>query len=399
MGVFTRSDSSVFWIYLEPLFPGDRGIKEPTAVRCDAPDALLRKENRALVERIYHERMAKRAAGTLEQRKPVTTLKAFAAWFEEHKLPQRRGREREAGILPQLVAVLGARPLAELTPAVITQYWITPRLASKKTINGRTFTAGPATVNREVDFLKAILNAAVPEYLERSPLYGMKRLKMPTPRRRLLHPDEEQRLLEVLAPDDRALFLIGLDGLVRLGDILDLRWSDWRKDVLYIADPKAGGGFSIPLSKRAQKALAALERNSSPYIFARRRVAETERDRRSAIRKMLRRACAAANPPIPYGRSLGGITFHWATRRTGATRMLTRGVDIGTTQKVGRWKTPAVVLGIYHELIDDKARAAVEAVGPAPKRREQNGNRERRSAHERPTHDTARRAGLRRKAQ
>jgi hypothetical protein len=65
---------------------------------------------------------------------------------------------------------------------------------------------------------------------------------------------------------------------------------------------------------------------------------------------------------VPYGRAAGGLTFHWATRRTGATRMLTRRIDPGTVQKVGRWKTAAVVLRIYHELLDDQAQRAVESV-------------------------------------
>lgn len=367
MGVFTRADSPVFWLYLEPQFPGDRGVKERTAIRHDAPDALLRKTNRALAERLYHERMSQRAAGELDRdRKPPMTFAAFAAWFETHRLPHRRGKEREAGVIPRLVAVFGDRQLAELTPSVVSQYWITPRLATPTVVNGRTFKAGPSTVNREVDVLKAILNAAV-DYLERNPLFGMKRLKTITPKRRLMQEDEERRLLAVMAPDDRALFLVGLDALVRLSDILDLKWDDWKGDRIWIADPKANGGFEVPLSKRTQKALAAVPKNSSPYIFARRRIAESERDRRSAIRHMLQRACAAADPPVPYGRVRGGITFHWATRRTGATRMLTRGVDPGTTQKIGRWKTPAVVLSIYHELIDDTARAAVETVKPRRK--------------------------------
>ncbi len=364
MGVFTRTGRKFFYLYLEPQ-PGGKGKKERTTIRCDAEDALQRKENRALAVRLYHDRMTARAAGVIEgAQKPAITLRAFVAWFELHKLPHRRGKEREAQILPRLVATFGDRLLTELTPAVVTQHWITPRLTIPKLVNGRVFKAGPSTVNREVDCLKAVLAAAVPEYLDRSPLYGMKRLKTSTPQRRLMEEDEERRLLKAMAPDDRALFLIGLDALVRMGDILDLKWADRHGDTLWIGDPKAGGGFSVPLSTRAQKALDAVPANGSPYIFARRRVAETERDRRSAIRKMLRKACKAADPPIPYGRAAGGLTFHWATRRTGATRMLTRGSDPGTVQKVGRWKTPAIVLGIYHELIDDQARAAVERVKP-----------------------------------
>lgn len=106
------------------------------------------------------------------------------------------------------------------------------------------------------------------------------------------------------------------------------------------------------------KSLASLE----AYLFPRRRKARTEASRRSGIKNMLARYCQEAD--IPYGRMRGGLTFHWATRRTGATRMLTRKVDPGTVQKVGRWKNPDIVLGIYHELIDEKAIAAVESVGP-----------------------------------
>jgi hypothetical protein len=43
--------------------------------------------------------------------------------------------------------------------------------------------------------------------------------------------------------------------------------------------------------------------------------------------------------------------------------MLVNQVDLGTVQKLGRWKTADVVLGIYHELIDAHARRAVESVG------------------------------------
>jgi len=151
-----------------------------------------------------------------------------------------------------------------------------------------------------------------------------------------------------------------------MGDVLDIRRRDDRGTHLWIADPKAGGGFQVPVSIRARAALDAWYdvRNLEPrdYVFARRRLAETESDRRNGMRQMLKRYCRLAN--VPYGRKLGGLTFHWSTRRTGLTRMLTRGVDLGTAQKIGRWKTADVVLSAYHELIDDEAQKAVDAVGP-----------------------------------
>lgn len=372
MSVYVRGDSPYFWMLLEG-FTDARGnpLREKIDVRRDAPTPTLRKEARQQADVRYHERRLELTRdGTVRPAKKLAaSFRAFVDWYRTHVLPLRKGREREAEILPRLTEFFGDCPLATIDRARAQEY-ITWRLQPPTVVTARTRTAARAirpsrsTVNREVDVLKSILQAAVPKYLDASPLYGMKRLDTVTPKRRLMTPDEERRLLAVMSRHDRALFLIALDSLVRLSDVLDLRWEDLHGRSVWIADPKAGGGFEVPLSARARAALARVPKNGSEYIFAARRVAKTARDRRNGIRQMLERYCAAADPPIPYGRRRG-LTFHWSTRRTGTTRMLTRGVDPGTVQKVGRWKTAGVVLGIYHELLDDKARAAVETVSGA----------------------------------
>lgn len=375
MSVFTRPDSKHYWLYLEGAGPHGRGKKERTTIRVDAPTTMQRKDNRQLAEQWYHQRMTQLARGVVHpDEKPKIAFDTFATWFAQHTLPHRRGREREAEMLPRLRAAFGPLPLTEIDRHRVTE-WTTERLNTptvvKKTrrTGARTHTVSPTTVNREVDLLKAILQAAVPKYLASSPLYGMPRLATKTPKRRLLSADEEQKLLKVMSPDDKALFLLGLDSLVRLSDILDVTREDRHGRRVWIADPKAGGGFDVPISKRTQKALDAVPDDGSNYYFNRRRHAKTERDRRNVVGKMLKRYCDLAS--VPYGRSAGGVTFHWATRRTGATRMLVGGVDPGTVQKIGRWKTPDVVLNIYHELIDEHARNAVEIVGGFPVRSRQ----------------------------
>jgi hypothetical protein len=393
MGLYVREDSPFYWMLLDGYrTPQGRPLREKTKVRHDAPTSQQRKDNRALAEQAYHARMTELAkgGGPTPAVKQEPTFAERAAWFATHRLPYRKGREREAGVLPKLVAVLGDLPLSNVTRTVVTEHWITPRLTTptiikkKKFTAPRVVTAGPRTINREVAVIKAVLQSAVPDYLEVSPLYGMPELRTTTPKRRLMAEDEEARLLKVMAPDDKALFLLGLDSLIRLMDLLDVTRADDHGKTLYIADPKAGGGFEVPISTRARAALdahyATLPKTTKPtaHIFARRRQAKTERDRRGTIRKMLREYCEAADPPVPYGRTRGGITFHWATRRTGLTRMLTRGVDLGTAQKVGRWKTPDVVLGVYHELVDEVAHAAVNVVGPPTPRPPRNTPRSRR---------------------
>lgn len=368
MGVYIRRDSPYFWIRLDGV-----NRRERTKIRIDAPTATQRKENRRLAEEWYHRRMTEVARGLVDpDRTSAIRFAEFVAWFQTHLLPRRRGREREAQMLAKLVAFFGPRDLATITRATAHEY-ATWRLATptviphKKHTKARIVKAGASTVNREIDLLKAILKAAVPEYLKASPLYGMPRLHAVTPKRRLLSDDEERRLLTALSPIDRALFLLAHDSLVRMGDVLDVRRADDAGDRIWIRDPKAGGGFSVPVSARTRKALDAIPDDGTGYYFSTRRRGETQHARGSAVRQALKRACAKCAPKIPYGRAAEGLTFHWATRRTGATRMLTRGVDVGTVQKVGRWKTPGIVLGIYHELLDEKAFAAVNAVAKRPR--------------------------------
>jgi hypothetical protein len=347
MGVYKRADSPVYWLLLDGYRTASGApLREKTKIRIDAPTNQQRNDNLALAKAAYHERMtalAKDGKDTPAARVP--TFAERAAWFEAHELPHRKGKEREARLIPKLVAVLGPLPLTQLTRTLVTERWITPRLTTptvyqrSKTARAQTFRAGPKTVNREVALVKAILQTAVPEFLEVSPLYGMPNLATTTPKRRLMTEQEEARLLKVMATHDTALFLLGLDSLVRLTDLLDLKRGDDHGASMWISDPKTGGGFEVPISTRARAALnahyAALPKAKTKpaptaYIFARRRAAKTERDRRRQIQKMLAKYCAAAKPPIPYGRAKGGIVFHWATRRTGLTRMLTRGVDLGT---------------------------------------------------------------------
>lgn len=382
MGLYIRKDSPFYWMALEGYRDAKGNpLREKTKIRHDAPSPQIRKTNRKSAEQTYFARMAQLASGAaLPGQKPPRTFAEQAAWFEAHTLPHRRGKEREAEVLPKLVAVFGRYQLAAITRELVTEHWITPRLTTPTVIEkkfrtaARTVKAGPRTVNREVDVLKAVLQSGVPTYVDPSPLWGMKRLPTTTPKRRLMTEDEERRLLAVMEPDDKALFLIGLDSLVRMGDILDLKREDHHGDRVWIADPKSGGGFAVPISKRARAALEKIPDDGTKYFFSRRRRGAKERDRRNGIRQMLERYCAMANPPIPFGRANQGLTWHWSTRRTGATRMLTRNVDLGTVQKVGRWKKPDVVLGIYHELIDEHAIAAVETVGRRRRRRNRSVN-------------------------
>ena len=321
---------------------------------------MSRKTQRQLAEDVYRATMndlALSRAGIQTIQHETIGFTVFADWFDRHHTEKRRGKVREREILKRLKAEFGSADLATITRPRVQEY-ITARLAQKVPRTTRTVSAN--TVNREVDLLKAMLREAVPTYLTENPLKGLKKLRVIEVRKRVLTPAEERRLLAELAPADRALFIVAVDTLVRLSNLLNLRWEDVRGKQLYVRDSKTGP-YSVPLSTRASAALAGLTRKG-PYCFPHRRKAKKERDWRGAVRLALRRACARCRPKVPYGRAVAGVTFHTATRATAATRMLRSGIDLRTVQEVGNWEDLRSVQRYLHTDAR-RTRQAVNRIG------------------------------------
>ncbi len=355
MGIYRRKDSLFWWMRLDGV---NRRLS--TKVLVDADTAIERQRQRESAEAIYRAHMTDLARlrhdlpPHLET--PGVTFQTFSEWYDTHVIPTHRGVERERELLKVLRSQLAHLELSAITRDVVQEYRST-RLAAKKR---------PGTVNREVALLKSILReASHAGHLKVSPLVGMPMLRTTRRPKRVLTTAEEGRLLEKLAPADRALFIVAVDTLVRLTNVLNLTRGEDRGAFLALEDSKTGP-YEVPLSTRARAALDSLP-NDGPYFFPGRRTAKTERDRRGIIRRMLQRACAKCDPPVPYGRAIAGVTFHTATRATGATRMLRAGVDPKTVQAVGNWDS-FEQMGEYLQASDMVSRtAAVNLIGPPAK--------------------------------
>lgn len=357
MGIYTRPDSPWYWLWLETAPIGQQ--KEKTKIKVGTT-TTQRHDSRQLADQVYHQRMNEIASHVhhLPRARPTVRFAPYAETYQVDTIAHHRGAVREGQLLTALLKFFRADLLTAIDRDRVKAYY-----------TFRRQTASARTTNREVDLLKSMLRDAVPKYLAVSPIVGLAKLPTVAPKRRLLLPAEERRLLPKLDVDDRAIFLMGLDTLVRLGDILDLRREDDHGRTLYIRDPKdptQARPYEVPVSKRLRRALNAVPKTDSVYYFPRRRQAASEEGRRMVVRTALKRACEAAG--LDYGRKKAGITFHWGTRRTGASRMIQRNVDIKTVQAVGHWKHPDVVLEIYAEATTAAMRRAVEVVSRLPAR-------------------------------
>jgi len=344
MGVFSRPDSPYWWIYLER-----QKIRERTDFKI-GDTVAQRKDSRRLASDLYHQRMNESAARLYKLPSAAPAIR-FAKYADAYAttINLRRGAERERELVKPLVRFLGEDLLTLIDQDRVKEY-----------MAWRVAQVSPRTVNREVGLLKSMLRDAAPKYLPISPLVGMPYLRTTKPRRRLMTHEEEAQILKHADAAETALLVLGIDGLIRLTDLLDLRTQDLEGDWLHVMDPKGGDPYKVALSARAQAALAALAPTiDGPYFFQVYRGAETERDRRSRVRRVIKKLCKKAG--VAYGKKLGGITFHWATRKTGATRLvLEQKTPIPIVQRQGDWKTSDVLMSIYAEA-DDAAQLAAFA--------------------------------------
>jgi Phage integrase family len=353
--VYIRPNSPVYWMRL----PGKK--REPTGIPHDGHTADIRRQRKREAEDVLRARMTelvKIDAGLADAPRDAITFTKYAAWYTTHKIAKRRGADRELTALDRLLEFFGRDALDAIDAARVDEYE-TKRGAD--TVHGRAVT--PSAINREVDVLKSMLRDAVPKYLKASPIAGRPRLRTVKRKKRIVaNPGELARLLAAM-PDDswRRFYVVAHGSLMRLANVVNLRRDEDHGTYFALADSKTGP-YDVPIAKHVRRVLDDIP-HAGPYYFPERRVAKTYRDQRGAVRLMLRRAAKRAG--IPYGRIAGGITWHTATRATGATWALRNGHDLKTVQAAGNWSDLRAMQEYLHA-DRDLVRDALDSIGPDP---------------------------------
>jgi hypothetical protein len=372
MSAYTRPDSKYWYIYLEPI-----GKKEKTDILIGAT-RQEKADGRIRARAAYIARMKAISDGTSGiGPRPARTFADHARFYLEHITPEHKGHVREAWILERLIAYFGEKVLLTQLDLEAVKKWRHWRLTTKTVIDHFGGPKGPRrvfpppgrrTLHREETVLRQVLQEAVPKYLAASPLADVEKPKFVKPKKRNITPDEEARLLDAIRdPADRVIWLIGLDSLIRLGGILGLEKADDKGTYFAVRDSK-GGAYTPPISPRLRAALDALPSTAGPHLFPHRRTCDRMEDNVHAFTRMIGRAAARAG--VPWGKKADGTTFHWATRRTGATRYLeTIGEKgIATVTAMGGWTTPRMLLEEYNEVTQEAMqRVAATRTAPATK--------------------------------
>lgn len=241
--------------------------------------------------------------------------------------------------------------MAEINPGLVRKY-ITARKESGM---------APATINREISFLKSVLYAAEFDGLiDSNPIRGrrVKKLEEANSREKVILDlkltDSDLRcLIECAVPHFQPILKIALVTGMRSGEILKMKWKDINLRLGTITIPKENAKSKkeriIPIDSKLIAELDSIEQKGE-YVF----MNEWTGGRRKDIREAFRAACERAD--IPSGRA-NGLTFH-DLRHLAAYRLV-KLTDIVTASKILGHASIQMTMRYVHPTDEDK-RSAIE---------------------------------------
>lgn len=232
-----------------------------------------------------------------------------------------------------------AKRLSDLTTDIIEQFKVWRKSVPVAKNGGNTekvkkehVRAGAKsyTVNFEVMTIKTMLNLAVKwKYLEHNPAAGIKDLKTDdSKKRRFLTDIECEWLLQACPREDYPIFFTLLNTGMRRAELTNLEWSDidFENSIIKIQRkvtwlPKTGER-EIPMNEELKTLLDRFLKRGN-YVFA---SASNGKMKEDTIRQKLVRIAKTAGIP--------NLTEVHALRHTFASRLISRGVDLPTVQKL-----------------------------------------------------------------
>jgi integrase len=196
-------------------------------------------------------------------------LERYAKEVVPHKRNDARNQSRQ---LRWFTERIGRRPLADLTPALVSELREVLKREPIPPKSKRPDPAAPlryrtpATVNRYLAVLSHACAVAEREWgwLTDNPVRKVRKYKEPRGRVRYLSEEERKRLLEVCrASQHRCLYMVVVLALstgMRLGEIMSLRWSqiDLAAGYAVLHHTKNGERRKVPLAGVALEALRQL---------------------------------------------------------------------------------------------------------------------------------------------
>lgn len=263
----------------------------------------------------------------------------YLRYSKDNKRPKSYLRDETS--LKHLSRFFEGKMLSEITSFLVERY---------KSIR-KEEGAKPSTINRELACLRHIFNMAIRwgKALV-NPVKGIKFLKEPKGKERILTEEEEARLLETVrtSPKEKHLepiIITALNTGMRKGEILNLKWSnvDFNNRVIIVEGTKNGEIRKIPMNHKLTVALENVKKESKgEYVFSKN--GKLYGDIKTGWWTALKKA------------GIEGFRFH-DLRHTFGSRLGMAGVDIRTIQELMGHKDIKMTMRYSHPTPEHKRKA------------------------------------------
>lgn len=253
--------------------------------------------------------------------------------------------QTEVGRAKHLVRLLGAKRASQLSLADVDAYR-SARL-DEKTVRGGP--PSPATLDREIELLKRVLNYAVEcRRLYANPVAKVKLLGKVNTRRSVIKTDKAfDELLAAAADSLKPILVVAYDTGMRLTEILRFRWEQYDRAEgcldLDADQTKGERARKVFLTRRAIETLEAIN-VKGPFMFTNPKTGSYYRD----VRKVFDSARRAIGRPE--------LWFH-DLRRSFVTRAVKRGISQKVVMEMTGHKSPSV-FDRYNIVFDEAVRDA-----------------------------------------
>ena len=330
------------------------GVRYRGAFKTARTKAQAEEAERKTINEIHEGKYGKaEAKGTFKEFVDDT----YIPWAKANK----RSWQMDIYRLKAVLAFFGKRRLCDISPFDIERFKITRRdtpVVSKTKTKARSV----AAVNREMRLLSRIFKLAVTNrQLAENPCRHVELLKGEQARTRYLLPEEEERLMEVLAKGNayfHSVVILDINTGLRISELLSLRTGDvdFHRDVIYVRETKTDEDREVPMNNTVRELMKTLVDQSSnrgyEYLFTNPKTGTRYKDIKTAWHNACRKA------------GIENLRVH-DLRHTFGTRAADAGVPLVAIGKVMGHASIQTTMRYAHAT-DEGKRRAVQALERKP---------------------------------
>ena len=330
-GLFERPKGSDIW-WVRYHDESGREHRESVGRKSLALKVYQKRKNEIQERRFFPERIRRRdvlLSATIDDF--LTRNKDRLRWFDHYERYGKMWKD-----------ALPRRTLREIVPGDIERYVAKRRAAARLKPRRKERPLAPATINRELAFLRRVFNVAIEDgKLEVNPVRPKMFSKENNQRVRFLSAEEETALREAIGEEAWPMVAVAMHTGLRRGEQFNLLWEniDFATGLVTVRCSKHGETRRVPMNDTVREILRTRpSRLKSDYVFPN-VTGEKATDAQNFVNRRFLPALAAAG--------IGRFSWH-CLRHTFASRLVMAGVDIRTVQELMGHKTLTMTLRYSH---------------------------------------------------